>query len=41
MLEQDLLLVEAAFKKYYFENFDLLPVPTRTLEREFGYQKFN
>ncbi len=41
MLEQDLQLVETAFKKYYFENFDLLPVPTRASEREFGYQKFN
>jgi DNA primase small subunit len=41
MLEQDLQLVEAAFKKYYFENFDLLPIPERASEREFGYQKFN
>jgi len=41
MLEQNLPLVEAAFKKYYFENFHLLPVPTRASEREFGYQKFN
>ena len=41
MLEQDLQLVEATFKKYYFENFDLLSIPTRASEREFGYQKFN
>ncbi len=41
MLEQDLKLVEAAFKKYYFDHFNLLPIPERTLEREFGYQKFN
>lgn len=41
MLEQDLQLVEAAFKKYYFDHFDLLPIPERASEREFGYQKFN
>jgi DNA primase small subunit len=41
MLEQDLKLVEAAFKKYYFENFDLLSIPVKASEREFGYQKFN
>ena len=41
MLEQDLQLVETAFKKYYFDHFDLLPIPERALEREFGYQKFN
>ena len=41
MLEQDLQLVETTFKKYYFDHFDLLPIPERALEREFGYQKFN
>jgi DNA primase small subunit len=41
MLEQDLQLVEATFKKYYFDNFDLLSIPERVKEREFGYQKFN
>src|SRR3989344_6086698 len=41
MLEQDLQFVEAAFKKYYFEHFDLLSIPLRASEREFGYQKFN
>jgi len=41
MLEQDLQLVETSFKKYYFDHFDLLPIPERAIEREFGYQKFN
>jgi DNA primase small subunit len=41
MLEQDLQFVEATFKKYYFDNFDLLSIPERASEREFGYQKFN
>ena len=41
MLEQDLKLLEESFKKYYFEHFDLIHVPDRPLEREFGYQKFN
>jgi DNA primase small subunit len=41
MLEQDLKLVESAFKKYYFDHFDMIPIPERASEREFGYQKFN
>jgi DNA primase small subunit len=41
MLEQDLKLVEGAFKKYYFDHFDMIPIPERAFEREFGYQKFN
>lgn len=41
MLEQDLKLVEGAFKKYYFDHFDIIPIPERVSEREFGYQKFN
>jgi len=41
MLEQDLKLVEGAFKKYYFDHFDMIPIPERASEREFGYQKFN
>ena len=41
MLEQDLQLVDTAFKKYYFEHFDLISIPNRASEREFGYQKFN
>ena len=28
-------------KKYYFDQFELIRVPERTSEREFGYQKFN
>ena len=41
MLEQDLKLVDGAFKKYYFDHFDMIPIPERASEREFGYQKFN
>ena len=41
MHEKDLALVESSFKKYYFDNFDLMPIPDRASEREFGYQKFN
>ena len=41
MLEQDLKLVEGAFKKYYFEHFDTIQIPEKASEREFGYQKFN
>src|SRR3989304_10062791 len=41
MLEQDLQFVEATFKKYYFKHFDLLSIPNRASEREFGYKKFN
>ncbi|MEE9511422.1 MAG: DNA primase small subunit domain-containing protein [Nitrosopumilaceae archaeon] len=41
MLDKDLQLLESAFKKYYFDHFDLIHVPERTSEREFGYQKFN
>lgn len=41
MLEQDQELVEGAFKKFYFDNFNLVHVPEKTSEREFGYQKFN
>lgn len=41
MLEKDIQLLESAFKKYYFDHFDLIHVPDRTSEREFGYQKFN
>ena len=39
--EKDVSLLESAFKKYYFDHFDLIRVPERTQEREFGYQKFN
>ena len=41
MKETDIQFLEDSFKKYYFEHFDLIRVPERTSEREFGYQKFN
>ncbi len=41
MLEKNVNFVEAALKEYYFNNFELIHVPSRTSEREFGYQKFN
>jgi len=41
MLEKNVNFVEDSLKEYYFNNFDLIHVPSRTSEREFGYQKFN
>jgi DNA primase small subunit len=41
LLEKNVNFVEAAMKEYYFNNFELIHVPSRTTEREFGYQKFN
>lgn len=41
MLEKNVSFVEIAFKEYYFSHFDLIHVPSRPSEREFGYQKFN
>ncbi len=41
MLEKNVNFVEAALKEYYFNNFELIHVPSRTSDREFGYQKFN
>src|SRR6185312_15910006 len=41
MIEKDVLLVQSTFKEYYFNRFDLIHVPQRATEREFGYQKFN
>lgn len=41
MLEKDSVLVENAIKEYYFNHFDLVSVPPRIGEREFGYQKVN
>ncbi|NIM25449.1 MAG: DNA primase [Nitrososphaeria archaeon] len=41
MQEKDVKFLEDTFKKYYFDNFDLIHVPERTSEREFGFQKFN
>ena len=37
----DIKFLEESFKKYYFDQFDLIHVPDRTSEREFGFQKFN
>jgi len=41
MLENNLKFLEETFKQYYFEHFDLIHVPDRSLEREYGYKKFN
>ena len=41
MLQNDLKFLEEAFKEYYFDHFDLIHVPTRSKEREYGYKKFN
>lgn len=41
MQEKNMSLLTSAFKKYYFDNFDLIRVPDRAREREFGYQKFD
>ena len=41
MQERDVKFLEESFKKYYFDHFDLIKVPERTSEREFGFQKFN
>jgi len=41
MKDTDIKFLEDSFKKYYFDHFDLIRVPERTSEREFGYQKFN
>lgn len=41
MLDKDLKLLGEAFKKYYFDHFDLIRVPDRPEEREFGFQQFN
>ena len=41
MKEKELKFLEESFKKYYFDHFDLIHVPERTSEREFGFQKFN
>jgi len=41
MNDKNVLLIEGAFKEYYFNRFDLIHVPQRATEREFGYQKFN
>jgi len=41
MLENNLKFLEETFKQYYFDHFDLIHVPDRSLEREYGYKKFN
>lgn len=41
MNANDIEFLEKTFKKYYFDHFDLIRVPERTNEREFGFQKFN
>lgn len=41
MEEKNVKFLEESFKKYYFDHFDLIHVPERTSEREFGFQKFN
>ena len=41
MLENNLKFLEKTFKQYYFEHFDLIHVPDRSPEREYGYKKFN
>jgi len=41
MLEKNMNIVNDAFKEYYFKHFELIHVPPRPSEREFGYKKFN
>lgn len=41
MNEKNTFLIESALKEYYFNRFDLIHTPTRSIEREFGYQKIN
>jgi len=41
MIEKDVSFVEDTFKKFYFDHFNLIHIPFRASEREFGYQKFN
>jgi len=40
MHEKDVKFVEESFKKYYFDHFDLIHVPDKPEQREFGFQKF-
>ena len=41
MLENNLKFLEETFKQYYFDHFDFIHIPDRSLEREYGYKKFN
>ena len=40
MNANDIILLEESFKKFYFENHDLIHVPENSNQREFGFQKF-
>ena len=41
MLEHNAKFLEEAFKQYYFDHLDLIHVPDRATQREFGYRNFN
>ncbi len=41
MNDKDIELLEESFKKFYFDNFNLIHVPENPSQREFGFQKFN
>lgn len=41
MLEKDISFVETTIKEYYFNHFDLISIPPKITQREFGYQKIN
>ena len=41
MNDKDIGLLEESFKKFYFDNFNLIHVPENPCQREFGFQKFN
>ena len=41
MLDKNVKFLEEVFKEYYFNNSQIIHVPMRASEREFGYQKFN
>ena len=41
MNENNIQLLEESFKKFYFNNFDIIHVPENPNQREFGFQKFN
>ena len=41
MHEKNINFVEGALKEYYFNHSDLIHVPSRASEREFGYQKLD
>jgi len=41
MNDKDIALLEESFKKFYFDNFNLIHVPENPSQREFGFQRFN